>query len=212
MSLRVQEVHPSIVHLPVALFPAALAVDAVGALTGSRTLMGLGKALMPVAAGSMALAGVAGLAAQEAVRAEGEARDILTTHRTLNMGLLGLAAALSVVRAGRNRPGPGYLLAGAAGVVAMSYSAYLGGHMVYAHGVGVEEAGGIDRERDPPFAPGRFLEATSAFFANAWRGLQTAFGEMREGRFLPLLAGPGQRPSPRALRDDPTLLDDANRI
>jgi uncharacterized membrane protein len=210
MAMRIQEVHPSLVHLPIALFPTAIAADALGALTGSRTLMGFGKALMPLAAGSMALAGVAGLAAQEAVKAEGAARDILTTHRTLNMGLLGLATALSIARAGRTRPGPGYLLAGFAGIVAMSYSAYLGGHMVYAHGVGVDEAGGVERRRDPPFAPGRMLEAISAFFANAWLGLQNAVSEMGEGRFVPTLTGSG--PSRRTVQHDPALLDDANRI
>ena len=106
--------------------------------------------------------------------------------------------------------GPVYILAGFAGIVAMSYSAYLGGHMVYAHGVGVEEAGGVERRRDSSFAPGHMLEALSAFFANAWLGLRNAIGDIGEGRLVPTLTG--SAPSRRAVREAPELLADANRI
>jgi uncharacterized membrane protein len=43
MAMRLQELHPSIVHFPIALLPTALAADALGPLSGSETLMEMGR-------------------------------------------------------------------------------------------------------------------------------------------------------------------------
>ena len=159
MAMRTHEIHPMLVHFPLALLPTAIAADAIGAMTDNRALMDTGKALMPLAVASMAATGVAGFAAQEEVRAEGEAHDMLVTHRNLNVGLLLMSAGLAVVRAGQERPGPGYLLAGLAGAALMTYSGYLGGKMVYRHGVGVGAAERYDPERSPRIERGHLGEA-----------------------------------------------------
>ncbi len=86
MRLRVQEIHPTIVHFPLAFFPLALAFDWIGKRTRSRGMMEVGKALMPVTLASMGAAAVTGLAAQGAVKTEGRAKDMLITHRNLNIG------------------------------------------------------------------------------------------------------------------------------
>lgn len=52
MAIRLHEIHPSVVHFPLALFPASVLADLAGRLTGNRALMRLGAALMPWAAGS----------------------------------------------------------------------------------------------------------------------------------------------------------------
>ncbi|HEX2197909.1 MAG TPA: DUF2231 domain-containing protein, partial [Burkholderiales bacterium] len=95
MALRLHEIHPSLVHYPLALFPASVLADLFGRLTGSRGLMKTGAALMPLAAGSAVVTGAAGLVAQESVRHEGRAHDLLVTHRSLNLGLIGLSVAMA---------------------------------------------------------------------------------------------------------------------
>ncbi|MBY0397248.1 MAG: DUF2231 domain-containing protein, partial [Thermoleophilia bacterium] len=159
MTMRIQEIHPAVVHFPVAIFPTAVAFDALGLLTGDRSLMDTGRRLIPLAAAGAALAGVAGLAAQGAVRAEGPAHDHLVTHRTLNMGLTALLVTLAADRVRRERPGPGYLAAGLAGIAAMAYSTYLGGRLVYGHGIGVEAAGGVRGDAAPEIRRGNLGRA-----------------------------------------------------
>lgn len=187
MAMRVHEVHPMLVHFPIALLPTAIAADAVGALTGNRSLMETGKTLMPLAVAGMAATGVAGFAAQEAVRAEGEAHEMLVTHRNLNVGLLLMSAGLAVLRAGQERPGPGYLLAGLAGAALMTYSGYLGGKMVYRHGVGVGAAGGYDPERSPRIESGHYGEAARIAAADMARGVAHAAREAAHGELAPHL-------------------------
>ena len=50
MTMRIHELHPTLVHFPLALFPVALLSDIAGRLTGHRGLMKLGSRLMPLAA------------------------------------------------------------------------------------------------------------------------------------------------------------------
>lgn len=149
MSMRLQEIHPSLVHFPIALLPTALAADALGRVTGDPGLLELGRRLMPIAAASGLLAGIFGFIAQESVRTDPKASEMLVTHRTLNLGLVATAGVMAVRRQRMSRPSLGYLALGAGGLAAMMYSAYLGGKMVYARGVGVEPAGGL-REGEAP--------------------------------------------------------------
>lgn len=189
MTMRVHEIHPMLVHFPLALFPTAVAADAIGAATDNKALMDTGRMLMPLAVASMALTGVAGFAAQDAVHAEGEAHDMLTTHRNLNVGLLAVAAGLAVLRAGQRRPGPGYLLAGLAGAAAITYSGYLGGKMVYRHGVGVGAADGFDPEKSSRIHRDNLGQVTRTAAADTAHGLAHAVHEAREGELLPELQG-----------------------
>lgn len=142
MPIRIHELHPSFVHFPLALFPAALVADVAGRVSGNRWLMKLGARLMPVAAASGAVAAVAGLVAQEAVAAKGASHDVLVTHRNLNLALVLATSLLAAARRKRGEPSLAYLACGMGGLLVMSYTAYLGGKMVYQHGVGVEAAGG----------------------------------------------------------------------
>ncbi|HEV7264114.1 MAG TPA: DUF2231 domain-containing protein [Falsiroseomonas sp.] len=188
MALRIQEIHPSIVHFPIALLPTALAFDAVGRLTENPRLMDTGRHLIPVAAASAALAGVAGLVAQSAVRMRNNtAHDHLVTHRTLNIALTALLACLAASRGRQSRPGPGYLLAGAAGVAALAYSTYLGGKMVYEHGLGVRSAGGLDEEAAPEIRRGSLGEAARTSARHAAHALRHAAEHATEGELVPTL-------------------------
>ena len=187
MALRLHEIHPSLVHYPLALFPASVFADLLGCVTGSRALKRLGAKLMPLAAGSAVATGAAGLVAQEAVKAQGRAHDLLVTHRNMNLGLIGLSIAMSVLRSRRVDPGPAYLLAGVAAVGAMSYTAYLGGKMVYEHGLGVRPAGGLDEARSPEITRATARDALQATRTNALHGARHATQQLRAGEIAPSL-------------------------
>lgn len=187
MSMRLQEVHPALVHFPIALLPTSLAADALGLATGNRTLMELGRRTMPVAAASAALAGVFGLVAQQAVVLDDETTDLLITHRNINLAAIALTAGMAIERGGRKRPSIGYLAAGLAGLAAVTYSAYLGGNMVYEHGVGVRKAGGLNEAQAPEILPETAGEAVRATGRHIREGAAVTARELGEGRLAPTL-------------------------
>jgi uncharacterized membrane protein len=187
MAMRLHELHPTLVHAPLVLTPFAVIADLVGSATRNTALLSFGRRLMPWAAASGAMAAVAGLAAQEVVRPQGEARDLLTTHRTLNLGLVGTIALMAVARQRTSRPGAGYLLLGLAGLAGMTYSAYLGGKMVYDHGVGVRPAGGLDEARSPEIGLRNAGQWAREGATHAMHGAQHAVEHARTGDLAPSL-------------------------
>src|SRR5690625_7478094 len=90
-----------------------------------------------------ALAGLAGLIAQEEVNVSGKTMDMLITHRNLNLIGVGAVTALAIRRAREKEPSVPYLIAGGLALATIAYSSYIGGALVYRHGVGVEPAGGL---------------------------------------------------------------------
>ncbi|HEX2200362.1 MAG TPA: hypothetical protein VHG88_17310, partial [Burkholderiales bacterium] len=92
-----------------------------------------------------------------------------------------------VVRARREKPGAGYLLAGLAAMGAMTYSAYLGGKMVYEHGIGVRAAGGLDEARSREILPGTLRDAARESGSLAAQGARRAAGDLRSGHIAPAL-------------------------
>ncbi len=189
MALRLHEIHPSIVHFPLTLVPAALIMDVIGRATGRKGLMDAAKYLMPAAAVSGVVTGMAGLAAQQAVRAEGRAHELLATHRNLNVALVGLTGVLAAMRMRQQRPGWLYMLLGLGGVAAMNYTAYLGGKMVYSQGVGVESAHGVDLPHTPELRRGSFGESIRMFGSHVIHGLTRAAREIGQGEIAPTLRG-----------------------
>lgn len=194
MAMRLHELHPSLVHFPLTLLPAAVLSDLVGHLAGNRVLREVGRRAMPLAAASAAVAAIAGLAAQEEVDADGDARDMLVTHRNLNLTLGAIAAGMAVWRQRRRRPTPAYLALGLVGLGAMSYTAYLGGHMVYEHGVGVRAAGGV-RRNVPELTPAEAPRAARRFARDVERAVPHAIEDVTGGDLAPTLRR-GRRAQP----------------
>jgi uncharacterized membrane protein len=190
MTMRLHELHPSLTHFPLALIPLSLALDLVGRLAGNRRWMRAGKRLMPLAAASGVATAAAGLVAQSAVEIPPEAHDTMTTHRNLNLGLVAMTGVLACARSKSAVPSIGYLIAGLAGVAAMNYTAYLGGRLVYRHGVGVETAGGVRPEQSPEMRWERAGELASMSAQYAGQALRSTAREMRHGEFAPALARP----------------------
>lgn len=188
MPMKLQEVHPSVVHMPLTFLPAAVLADAVGTLRDDPALLQVGKWGIALAAGSALLAGFFGLVAQEEVKTREHSHKMLVTHRTLNVGVTLVASGMAVARARQERPGLGYLALGAAAVGAAVYSAYLGGHMVYTHGVGVEAADGV-REGTPALKRGEGLASVRRSLDNARQGLEHAVQDAARGQIAPSLRG-----------------------
>ena len=178
--MQLHELHPALVHLPIALLPASLAADAAG-------MHDAGRAGIALTAGSAALAAASGLIAQEEVETDEASHDLLATHRTLNLGVLGATVARAIHRAGRERPGGGYLALGLAAVGVTLYSAYLGGRMVYAHGVGVEPAGGLEPDHAPPVEDASAGGLLRRIGHDLRHGLQHTFEHLREGDVVPAI-------------------------
>lgn len=192
MAMKLQEVHPSLVHFPLALLPLSVGADLLGRLTGSDALLEIGRRTMPLAAGSAVVAGAAGLMAQTEVEADGEALEMLKTHRTLNLGLVTVASAMAAYRSGRERPSVGYLAMGLAGLATMAYSAYLGGAMVYHEGVGVEAADGVRRQPAvPELTRDEAKRALQSAGSDLVEGIKVTVQESAKGDLLPSLTNPG---------------------
>lgn len=186
MAMRLSEVHPALVHFPIALLPVAIGADAIGHVTGNRELYGVGRVGIVLAAATAGLAGVFGFIAQEEADISDDALPILQSHRTLNILALAGATALAVVRAARKRPTVGYLLAGVGAIALVGYSAYLGGKLVYTHGVAVEKAHGIYGE-DPNVLPKPSKKVPKAVVTDLAKGVAHTARDMARGEIFPLI-------------------------
>lgn len=188
MSLRLQEIHPAVVHFPIALIPAALGLDAIGRATGKQGLMDAGRALMPVAAASAVVSAAAGVLAQGALRYPDETgRELLVTHSHVNAVVTAGTIALAALRwrRGGNAPSNSYLAAGAGILAAIGYSASLGGKMVYEHGLGVKPAGGVIEERAPEIKPGQLGHAVKVAGADVAEATRQSVQALKDGEIAP---------------------------
>ncbi len=138
MAFLAHELHPSIVHLPITLLPAAAVMDALAAAAPDRTLARVGCGLWWSVSAAGLVAGLSGMAASQEVRADApRARRRMLIHGLGNAAILTAALGVTVWRSARRASwataGLG-LLASAAALV----TATLGGEMVYSDGVGVK--------------------------------------------------------------------------
>ncbi|WP_426750271.1 DUF2231 domain-containing protein [Myxococcus sp. Y35] len=168
--MLLHELHPSVVHLPLALLPTAAVADLIVVTTGDRAWEKVGRRLWVAGAASAVFAGVAGLAASQEVRMDSpRARGMTVLHgmgnALITLGALGLMAW----RLART-PTP---VTTALGLGACAFSlctAALGGKMVYEQGVGIntmpEDAPQGTLKGPPLLSP----EAPVALVKDAGRG------------------------------------------
>ncbi len=214
MPLRTHELHPTLIHGPLALLPAAAAVDMVAANTGSPILHWLGGRLWIAGAATGLTAGLAGMAASQEVKIDDrKVQDMMYLHGIGNLALVIGAAAMGAWRL-RRRATRRSALTGAAAIGAALYTAYLGGELVYGHGVGIKAKvdGEAHLQSSPPVlspeGPRRFLrDAFAGLFWLFRRSGEAVSGERpiepRAGAIEPMQRALGeaeriQRPEPRA--------------
>ena len=120
-------VHPLLVAVPIGAWTSSLLLDAVGDEDGARRLIGLGLiAAVPTAASG----------ASDWLSTDGAERRVGLAHAVLNYGAIGAyAGSWFARRAGRRRAGVGLSLGGAG---LLGAAGWLGGHLAYAQGVGVD--------------------------------------------------------------------------
>jgi len=171
MGMHVHELHAAAVHAPLVLLPAAAAVDLAAALNRKASTASLGRRLWWLTVGGAAVAGVAGLAAAHEIKAaDPETEDMLWLHGIGNFGILLGGIGIALWRRYR-KPSLAEASIGIGATALAAYTAYLGGEMVYARGVGVRAV--------PPSAtagvgdspPVLSAAAPRAFFRDAAAGL-----------------------------------------
>jgi uncharacterized membrane protein len=196
MAIRLQEMHPSLVHLPITLFPTAIGIDLVGRATGNSQLLETGRRAIGFAAIGAAVSAITGLIAQEEVKVEGKTMDMLITHRNINLTATIMSALMSRWRARQSKPTAAYLALGLAGIGALTYSAYLGGELVYHHGVGVAPAKGQYREHPPELRQGEVGAFSRDAATDLGHGVEHLAKELAKGKIVPSLTERGAEANP----------------
>jgi uncharacterized membrane protein len=150
MPMRTHELHPSVVHAPLVLLPATAVVDLLAAVRPlDRRLDRTARRLWWMTAGGALFVGLTGMAASQEIEAGNRrARDVMFLHGIGNFGLVLAAFGVATWRT-RHRASLTSAFAGVAASMASLYTAYLGGELVYSHGVGVKALGGAAAETPP---------------------------------------------------------------
>jgi uncharacterized membrane protein len=187
MAVRLQELHPALVHFPIAALPTTVGIDLAGFVTRSRSLERLGRWTMVAAAAGAALAATAGLIAQEEVNVDGPALDTLITHRNLNAALLVLTSVLAARRLRNRKVTLGQLALSALGVAGLAYSASLGGKLVYEYGAGVEPANGLRPGGVPELTRDNATLVRRTATRDLEQGVKHMVSEVARGQLAPLL-------------------------
>lgn len=202
MAIRLQEMHPALVHFPVALLPLAVGADAVGSLTDSQSAFSFGQIAICIAAVGAIGAAVTGLIAGEEVNVKGRSQDMLITHRNLNFIATLVACGMAIWRLNQEKPSVVYFAAGAVGIGVLTYTAYLGGRLVYDVGVGVDPADGVYRADAPALKSGQIVSFIKTAGTDLVHGVRHMVQEVAKGRLIPtVMASVRRQPE----RPDPPM-------
>lgn len=194
MNIRLEQMHPSLVHLPIALLPLAVAADLLGAVTGRKSFFTFGRGAVAAAAVGAVASAVTGLIAGEEVNVQGPSRDKLMTHRNLN-ALGTIAASCMAIWRARRKPSAAYFGLGFTGMGLLAYTAYLGGQLVYESGVAVGPAHGVYRPDAPTLKAKKMSEFAGAAATDLADGVQHMARELRQGYFVPAITGRHSTPA-----------------
>jgi uncharacterized membrane protein len=135
--MLLHELHPSVVHAPLALLPTAAVADLIAVATGDRAWAKVARRVWVAGTLSGVFAGVAGLAASQEVRMDSpRARDMTFLHGIGNAAILLGAMGVTAWRLKREPTVLSTVLGLSACGLAL-YTASLGGKMVYELGVGI---------------------------------------------------------------------------
>ncbi len=136
-------IHPLLVHFPIAFLSAFFALDLVGTLAKKPQWRSVAGWFLYFGAVAALFTVIAGLIAANSVPHGQNVHDIMERHEHFGLSVLSLAVVLSIwriIRGGLIRGGANsfYLILSALMCVLMMLGADLGGLMVYHYGVAVE--------------------------------------------------------------------------
>ena len=177
--MLLHELHPAVVHAPLALLPTATVADLIAVATGDKSWAKVGRRLWVAGTLSALFSGVAGLAASQEVKLqEPRARDMVFLHGLGNALITVGAIGVTLWRRGRP-PSVGQCAVGLVANAAAVYTATLGGMMVYELGVGinpmpVDAAAGT--LKGPPLLS---RDAPKALVRDALLGVRWLYGRAR---------------------------------
>ena len=147
-------IHPAFVHFPIALVPLSVAADVIAYATGSSALRATAWWCLVVGAAAAAVTVVAGFVDMERQAIEHDAHHRVHTHMKVGLAVFSVTSGLAVWRwLVEMRGGAvslGYLAAGLGIVGLVVFQAWLGGELVFRHGVGVAQAGGRSTGDEKP--------------------------------------------------------------
>lgn len=138
-------IHPLIVHFPIALIIVIFILDFLGVLFKRKSFISTANILTIFAAIGAVMAVISGLIAEESIWHPEEAHELLELHEIMGFTVLGLMLILLIFRPAVKKKLFGSLgwvavfLSFAASVL-VGYTGYLGGEMVYKYGAGVQQA------------------------------------------------------------------------
>ncbi len=143
MSWLPDPIHPAIVHFPIALSLVAVLLDLVSRHRRGRGLESAGGALMVLAALASVVAVLTGQAAHDEAVVPAAAAALVARHEEVGEIAMWLLLVVAAVRVGlavkgwfRGAVAWLYLVIALAAAGAAGYNGYLGGKMVFDHGVG----------------------------------------------------------------------------
>ena len=143
MDLLPDPLHPAVIHFPIALTLVALLLDVVARHRRARPLESGGVLLMALAALGGIAATLTGQAAEEEAVVPRAAKALLDRHEDLGEIAMWVLIAVALVRVALAWRGAfrgvlawAYLVLALGAAALVGYQGYLGGELVFRHGVG----------------------------------------------------------------------------
>jgi len=141
--------HPVLTDIPIGAWTTALAMDAVQMMAGSDGMAGASDLAIGIGLAGAAGSAITGLA--DWSETDGRAKNVGIVHGMLNLGAAGLYTASLIARRGKSRQ-RGVALS-MLGYAVASFSAYLGGHLVFGEQIGVDHTATPDQGQPKKFTP-----------------------------------------------------------
>lgn len=177
--MLLHELHPSVVHAPLALLPTATVADLIAVASGDPAWERVGRRLWIAGAASAVFAGVAGLAASQEVRMKDpHARDMVFLHGAGNAVITLSALGVAFWRQS-NRPSVGQCALALGAIAGALYTATLGGKMVYELGVGINSMPDDEAQGTSKGPALLSADAPKALVRDAAAGVRWVFGRLR---------------------------------